>query len=294
MHQLDIFLDTRATSLANALIAALLDLDGARAGAALEELHMEAPDHASLPALGILCRFVEETQCDGLPIADALAQMEAQIVPASAALGERAEEFLRPFWRRLARQAATAAYDPACPEAHAAALWLRAGDHAQADSVADHVAGGENLADVLRWRCLARHRFGGLDAALPQVMRFAWFAPARLAALVAELRDPLLERAWRGFQADLGDLDASWFPAWFLHEHRGAELPPQAAPEHVPAAQAHAVLVRLLDLEKRGYGPALVSQRARLRSLGKTFFEFYLARRSAPVRPTPPAGGKRR
>lgn len=293
MHQLDIFLDTRATSLANALIAALLARDGARAGATLEELRKEAPDHANLPTFGTLCRFVQATQCDALPIADALAQVEAQIVPASAALGERAEEFLRPFWRGMAQQAATAPYDPACPVAHAAALWLRAGDHAQADRLAGDIPGGENLVEVLRWRCLARHRLGGLDAALPPLMRFAWLAPARLAALVDELRDPLLERAWRGFLADLGDLEASWFPAWFLHEHRGAALPPQAVPEHVPAAQAHAVLTRLLELEKRGHSPALVSQRARLKALDETFFAFYLARRDVG-RPTTPANGKRR
>jgi hypothetical protein len=280
MQQLDIFLDTRATSLANAVIAALLALDGARATSAVEELRKEAPEHASLSAFERLCRFVEETERDAMPITDALARVEAETVAASAALGNRAEEFLRPIWCGLARRAAAQPYDPARPEAYAAALWLRAGDHADADRIASQVPGGENLPDVLRWRCLAQHRLGGLDAALPLLMRFAWFAQARLAALVAELRDPLLERAWRGFLADLGDLDASWFPAWFLHEHRSAALAAEAVPGHIPAALAYAALIRLLELEKRGHSPALVSQRARLRSLGEAFFEFYLARRS--------------
>lgn len=278
MRQLDIFNDTRSTSLANAAIDALLARDGARATVAIEDLHREAPDHAHLTAFGILRDFLLAVEWDGLPVSEALLRAHAGLIPACLALGERAEDFLHPFWRRLAQRAA-APYDPACPEAHAAALWLRAGEHAEADAAAGQVPGGDELPEVLRWRCLAGYRLHGLDAALPFIMRLAWIAPERLGATVAELGDPLLLRAWRDFGAALGDLDAAWFPAWFLHEHPGTPLPVDPVPENIPAAAACAVLARLLTMEKRGHSPALVSLRAKLKALGETFYEFYLARR---------------
>ncbi|MFZ5508908.1 MAG: hypothetical protein ACOZCP_02520 [Pseudomonadota bacterium] len=279
MQQLDIFADSRDTWLANAVIDALIARDAARAGAAIEELRKEAPAHAHLSAFSLLCDFLRALEWDGLPVVEALERAEAELVPACAALGSRAEEFLHPFWRRLA-QRATAPYDPVRPEAHAAALWLRAGEYARAEAAAREIPDGENRPEVLRWCCLATHRLGGLDAALPFVIRMAWIAPERLGALVGELGEPLLARAWRDFGVALGDLDASWFPAWFLHEHPASALPADALPENVPAAAAACtVLARLLQLEKRGHSPALVSLRGRLKGLGEGFYEFYMERR---------------
>jgi hypothetical protein len=277
MQQLDIFADSRDTWLGNALIDALIARDAAQAVVALEELRKEAPDHPHLSAFGLLRDFLRDGEWDALPVAHAVRRAETELIPACAALGGRAEEFLCHFWRRLV-QRATAPYDPACPDAHAAALWLRAGDYEKADAAAGEVPGSDQLPEVLRWRCVAKHRLGGLDAALPFVMRLAWNAPERMSAMVAELGDPLLIRAWREFGTALGDLDAAWFPAWFLHEHPGTLLPADA-PQSAPAAAAGAV-ARLLDLEKRGHSTALVNLRGQLRALGETFYGFYMARRS--------------
>lgn len=280
MEQLDIFLDTRATQLANAVSAALLAMDAESGRRGLAELRAEDPGYSDIPALETLCRFIGSPWQEA-PVVEVVALLMDEIVPAAVVLGTRADRFLQPLWRDLARPAALLPFDPACPEIHGAALFLRAADYPGADEAASRVPDGENRPAVLRWLCLARHRLGGLDRALPMVLRFAWLAPDRLAALVGELGDPMLARAWCGFQAVLGDADATWFPAWFLHEHPAAVRSAGATPQQVPGALAHDVLLRLLELEKRGHSPALVSLRAELKALGETFFGFYMARRGA-------------
>src|SRR5574337_1990744 len=176
---------------------------------------------------------------------------------AAPVLGHRSKDFLQPFWRDLADRPGAAAYDARQPQLHAAALLVRAGEYQEADLVASRIPGGGQMPEVLRWCCLARHRLDGLDTAMALLLRFAWLAPERFADLVEEIGDPLLTRAWRGFLAALGELDAAWFPAWFLHDHPQAPRLADDLPPAVPAVAAYAVLARLLELEKRGHSPEL-------------------------------------
>ncbi|MDP2825336.1 MAG: hypothetical protein Q8O52_21970 [Sulfuritalea sp.] len=283
MQQIDIFNDTQATSLANDVVAALADHDDERAAQSIAALRREEPDYRDLAAFDTLQAFLEHrgkdsALADVVAIAARVRRIDEFVQPAAAVLGNRADDFLRPIWRRLA--ATTHAFDGAFPEAHRAALLLRAGDREAAETAAREIAGGQRLAVVQRWLCLARHPRFGLDGVLAPLFRFAWLAPSRLEEIVAELDDPLLTKAWREFLGVFGDLDASWFPAWYLAEHRAASFIDEAIPDEIPAAAACRRLVRILALEKQGHSPALVAQRAKLKALDETFFAWYMARRS--------------
>ncbi len=287
MRQLDIFDDSRSILLANDIAAALLRRDGPGAAAAIAKLRDEDPRHRDLAAFDCLLAFVEgevvaPEPADTPVIAALVADADTRISPAAGVLGQHAEAFLRPLWRRLA--AAGTGFDAAMAEAHPAALWLRAGDHAAAEAAARSIAGGGRLAPVQRWLCLALHPRTGLDGILDPLFRFAWLAPDRLAGLVAELDEPLLERSWRQFLADPGTLDADWFPAWYLAEHPQTPLGDTAASASTPAADACRRLARVLALERQGHSPALVQQRAKLRALDETFFAWYMARRTVSHR----------
>jgi len=283
MQQLDIFNDTRATSLANDVVAALADHDGERAARVIAVLRREEPGYRTLAALDTLQAFLEDHGKDSAPadvaaMAARVRHIDEFVLPAAAVLGSRADDFLRPVWRRLA--ATAHAFDGAFPEVDRVALLLRAGDHEAAETAAREIAGGQRLAVVQRWLCLACHPRFGLDGALAPLFRFAWLAPLRLEGIVAELDDTLLTKAWREFLGVLGNLDASWFPAWYLAEHPATPFIVEANPDEIPAAVACRRLMCILALEKQGHSPALVTQRAKLKALDDTFFAWYMARRS--------------
>lgn len=283
MQQLDIFNDTQATSLANDVVAAFAAQDGERAARAIAALRREEPDYRDLAAFDTLQAFLEDRGKDGAPvdvaaIAARVRLIDEFVLPAAAVLGNYADGFLRPVWRRLAK--AVHAFDGTFPETHRAALLLRAGDHEAAETAAREVAGGARLAVVQRWLCLARHPRFGINGVLAPLFRFAWLAPSRLDEIVAELDDPLLTKARREFLGALGDMDASWFPAWYLAEHCATPFIDEAIPNEILAAAACRRLVRILAFEKQGHSPALVAQRAKLKALDETFFAWYMARRS--------------
>lgn len=286
MQQLDIFLDSRATLLANDVVLALRrrDIPGARA--AVATLRAEDAAHADLAAFDTVLEFLINAEAlvrrcvgDAEALAQLVERMEYQLLPACRALGAAAEAFVRPFWRDLAELAESLPnLLPDFPRAHAAALWLRAGDPRRAEVAALKIARGNDSARVQRWLCLACQAQGRLRESPLPLFRHAWLAPQEFAGLIAELAAKDWQRAWQDFGHALGDLDANWFPAWYLAEHPGELFDETDAPE-LACARASALVVRLRTLERQGYSHALVAKRQQLRDCDESFFGWYMARR---------------
>jgi hypothetical protein len=269
--QLDLFVHSRAVILANDTINALLAREAAQASACLGRLGAEVPDYGALSALEILSRALS-----GWPLGST-----------SPAMGSKAADFMRPFWRDLAHAARGQAYDAAYPQSFCAGLYLRCGDVRAAARTAESIPDWERNADALHWLAVARYRIDGLDTCLVPLMRLALVAPQRPSIALAEIDDSLLQRDWNAFHLACDWLDPNeanadaWFSAWYLVEHPGVRRGTDDATS-LPATQAaHAfiAIARLLELEKHGYSAALISWRSRLRDLDPEMFAFYMARR---------------
>lgn len=293
MRQLDIFLDSHEVALANAVVAALCAHEGERAAQAVASLRAEAPQRPELPAFALLADCLALFEKPDLAALDTNAMaavvdlLEARVVPAARVLGSRSEAFLPFFWKRLAR-AAGDAFDAQRPHLAAADLFLRAGDHAAAETAARAIVGHPTHPAVLRWQAIARHRLAGATGALAEIFAAAWHHPDRFPALLAELGDTRLDRDWSQFQAAVDELDAAWFPAWYLNHHSEAvgaidaalQRYPRPADEPRSAMHACVLLAGIVELEERGHSRELIEQRARLRALDAEFFALYMRSRS--------------
>ena len=134
MQQLDIFADSRDRVLLNTLADALVQGDRAAAHAAMAALRSEFPDDRQLgPATVLIDALDGEALAAHSPVADAVAALAARRPidtllhdAARTVLGrEAAPHWLTIRWLALARRARALPFDPACTEAHAAALWLQ-------------------------------------------------------------------------------------------------------------------------------------------------------------------------
>ena len=290
--QLDLFRHSRAVTLTNDAIAALLARNSAHAEASVDRLRAEEPGYHTLDALSRLCRALGEwppSTANVVEIARAIHQLEAEVQPSAAAsMGGHAVDFMRPLWRDLAQAARAHEYDKAFPQSHCAALYLRCGDAKAAAGAAASVPNSDNNADALQWLAVSHYRMDGLDACRPILARLALVAPGRLKCTLAEIADVTLNQNWRAFETTCTWLDpddentGSWFPAWYLLEYQGARIVPVeliTLPATRPA-QALITIARLLELEKRGHSAVLISARSRLRELGSDIFALYMARRT--------------
>ena len=290
MQQLDIFADSLPVQHANALIAALARFDRKACWPALAALADVDPDHAGLARLRVLCEFVASWPAAGdapaapdsaTAVADAERTISERIVPAAEAMGRAGTVLLRRCWSDLARRSEAAGVGPQHPDAFAAELHLRAGQPRDAVRAARDLPGAERRAAVQRWLAQGNYRCGEKEASLTSALRYAWLAPQRFNALVEEINDPELVRNWRSFEDDLGDLDATWFPAWCANEKKGGatiadNFPPGDGP------QAYRLVVGLSRREHGGLCPAVYEDRKRLKQLDEDFFAFYMRHRSDP------------
>lgn len=289
-QQLDLFIHSNTVILANDTIEALLRRDCVRAADCLRHLIAEEPDYRNLGALRTLCRTLQEwpfPATDRVEITEAVRRLETDVqAAADAVMHTEAKDFMAPFWRDLANAANHHAYDADFPQAFSAHLYLRCGDHSAAAKAAESVPNSNDNPDALYWLALAQYRVAGLDACLHSLVRLALLAPKRLSRIVAEINDPGLRRDWDAFQDECAWLDPadetadSWFPAWYLVEHSDTRLAPDM-PSLKPTTpqRAYALVVRLIQLEKRGYSKALVAERRQLLDLAPELFALYMARR---------------
>ena len=254
-------------------------------------LRVEAPDYPGIDALETLTTALAtrfSPGADGSAISRAVEWLDRDLAPAAKrVLGNAAAQFIAGFFRDLAEAARGLAYDPARPQAHRASLCLRGGEWEEARAAADSIPQASANPDAIHWRCVARYRRYGLDAARVELFALAWRAPRRFASVRAELGDEMLDREWQRFEgaSDWECIDDSelpvWFPAWCLLEHPalGASLKDIEFP-NLPAAEGARLLLDLFEFERRGDQQRLVARRARLRELNPDFFALYMASRA--------------
>ena len=91
---------------------------------------------------------------------------------------------------------------------------------------------------------------------------------------------------WKN-ETPLGELDASWFPAWCAHENKAGSSVLDNLPDG-EGCSAYRLVCGLAIRERGGLSSALYEDRARLKRLNKQFFAFYMQSRSATKSPRKP------
>ncbi len=290
MQQLDIFADSEPVRRANALVDALIRFDRPVAHRALQDLRALDPQGEDVPGFQLLCNFVvgwpDSRSAANWPrnpaeVAALEEVLSEHIVPAAAVLGgEGSKVLLRRCWSDLAGAAEACGVGPENRACFAAELYLRAGKFSQAVRLAQSVPGAALRSAAQRWLALGYQGCGDAIRSRHAVSRYAWLAPQGFGALLAELHETSLDRDWRDFQSDLGDLDATWFPAWCAHEQKVDAALLENLPE-IDGAMAYRLVTGLAIRERSGLGAAVFEDRARLKRLNEIFFAFYLERRSS-------------
>ena len=288
MQQLDIFADSAPVQRANDLIAALANFDCPASRQALHRLEATDPRHANLPRYRMLCDFVDHwaESCNdpdwpSTPAAIAAEEqlIREQIIPETIVMGNAGGDLVRRCWSILAKASEGAGTAPEYSNCFAAELYLRAQHFSDVVRTAQGVSGADMRAVAQRWLGLGFYGCGETEQARRAVLRYAWLAPQRFNAFVDETGDTKLARDWSDFQADLGDLDATWFPAWCVHEKKAA----MPMLENLPGSDggmAYRLTMDLTILERGGLCPAVYETRARLKRLDESFFAFYMKHRS--------------
>ncbi|MDP4027802.1 MAG: hypothetical protein Q8P42_02375 [Gallionella sp.] len=288
MQQLDIFSDSASVQRANDLIAALADFEHTAAQLALRNLAAVDPHHAGLPKYRLLCDFVNRwaDSCNDPDWPRTLSDITAeeqlireQIIPAATVMGNTGDELVRKCWLVLAKASERIAITPEHADLFAAELYLRARQFSDAVRTAQRVSGADMRPAVQRWLGLGFYGCGKTKPASEAALRYAWLAPQLFDAFVGEMGDSKLARDWSEFQADLGDLDATWFPAWCAHEKKTGT----ATLDNLPASDgcaAYRLVMNLAIRERGGLCDEVYEDRARLKQLDESFFAFYMQRRS--------------
>jgi hypothetical protein len=287
MYQLDIFADSASVQLANDLIVALTNFDRAASQQALQQLVAVDPSHAGIPQLRVLCDFVNHwvnsrIDPDWPPTPSAVAAEEQllreQIIPAAAVLGNAGIDMVQKCWCILAESSEKACVAPEHNEYFAAELYLRGQRFHDAVRTARKIPGAEMRATALRWMAQGYYGCAESEQARRAVLRYAWLVPQRFNSFIHEIGDIELARDWKDFQADLGDLDATWFPAWCAHEKKAGT----PTPDNIPITEggmAYRLVTGLALRERGGLCSAVYEERARLKQLNGSFFAFYMQRR---------------
>jgi hypothetical protein len=290
MQQLDIFADSVPVQRANALIAALSRFDRVASQQALELLVAADSQCEGLPRFRVLCEFVDHwpDSCDEpdwpriqTDIAVAEQLIRERVMPAATIMGDAGVALVQRSWSVLAKASEAARIGPEHCDCFAAELYLRAQQFPDVVRTAQGLPGAEMRAAVQRWLGLGYCGCGEAEQAGRAVLRYAWLAPQRFHVFVEEMRDAMLARDWRSFQADLGDLDATWFPAWCVQEKKADSTLLDNLPT-ADGATAYRLVVGLAIRERGGLCPAVYEDRARLKRLNESFFAFYMKCRSNP------------
>lgn len=287
--QLDLFADSRDVMLRNDLVEAQKSRDPGACERALAALSAEFPDDSALPPAS---RLIRQLDLNPLPFADhggalqAIAVLEHETRPAAIALfgAAQAEQWLLPAWRALAIAAARLPYRADTPEAHPAALYLRARDWAEAEHRLAEIESWRRIPRPLAWAAEACFHLHGLDAAWPLLAELAWRDSARFVGLARHLAAPGLIRLLQQYEREFaaGPADYAWFPAWALITHTELRTVLQTAdtPERSVPELSCRTLIELLTLERQGRHGEIIEQRKHLRAQHPDLFDYYMHNRA--------------
>ncbi|MCX7194058.1 MAG: hypothetical protein NTY60_10645 [Proteobacteria bacterium] len=290
MQQLDIFADSEPVQRANDLIAALTRFDDIASRQAMRELVVADPDHETLDKFQVLCDFLEhwieyiakpDCSATATTIATEEILIREQIIPASIVMGVKGALLIRKCWESLARISEQAGIDPRQTHCFAAELYLRAGQFQEVVRTAKMIPGADMRSAVQRWLALGYAGCGKAEQARSAALRFAWLSPQEFDGFVDEMQDTALARDWSNCQADLDELDATWFPAWCANE----KVAGVTIQENFPVCEgssAYKLVVSLCLRERNGICRTVFEARARLKQLNESFFAFYMRRRDYP------------
>jgi hypothetical protein len=287
LYQLDIFADSASVQRANDLIAALTNFDRSASRLAMQKLVAVDRDHTGIPQFRVLCDFIEHwvisrIDPDWPNTISALAAEEQlireQIIPASIVLGDAGVDLVRKCWCILAEASEKACVDPERKDYFAAELYLRGKQFHDVVRTARKIPGAEMRSTALRWMGLGYYGCAESEQARRAVLRYAWFAPHRFNDFIHEIKDTELECDWKDFQADLGDLDATWFPAWCAHEKKAGISMLDNLPA-IEGGMAYRLVNNLAIRERGGLCREVYEDRAHLKGLNESFFVFYMKHR---------------
>jgi hypothetical protein len=290
MMQLDIFDHSRDVMLRNDVARALEHHDAAAAQTALAQLAQEFAHDDSLHASRVLVEALDRADATTFDSHEdarrARLRLEQHVAPAALrVLGASAHPWMAHRWKELAQRARALAFDAACPDVHAAALWLQAHDWQAAESAVTAIASWRRIPAPLAWMAEARLHTVGLQATWPLLAELAWLAPARLGDVAQRSPDPQLPRLVgefeRSFEGDGDVRDLAWFPAWALTQKAALreQLASAQACLHTPPEQAMRAMVELLGLEHQGRHHDLVARRKVLRDLHAALYAAYMRTR---------------
>jgi len=288
MQQLDIFADSESVQRTNDLMAAWARFDSNGAQLALQALRNVDAAHPELADFKTVCEYLARwpTGCDDpswprtpTAIQTAVDQLLTQLIPLTKKMGNAGHTLLRKMWADLANASTVANIDYTDGLTYTAELHWHAEQYAEMVRTAQQVPDADMQAPVQRWLALGHQKCGDHKMARLAALRFAWLAPQQFDMLITEINNLKLTKDWKAFQNDLGDLDATWFPIWCLHEHKADGLNLAPYPQN-SGAMAYPILIDLIAQERVGLSEAIFTDRARLKDLGEHFFAFYLQRRS--------------
>lgn len=289
--QFDFFNDKQSVVLRNDVIFALEKFDAPRAQLAWETLTQDEPhDAAAVPLLRLIVSLRDSTPAPFQSHAEmraACLEMQDIITPAAlAGMGRTAATaWLNARWQALATRAAALPYQSEYPADHAAPLWLQTRQWQAAAEAVAQIESWRRIPAPLSWMLQARLQLQGLQANWGLLAELAWLAPQRLAHVVQQTAEPILQALVRKFEEgfeDAGDADdLAWFPAWVLTERPtlAPALTQAQASQHTQPEQAMRTMIELLGLERQGRQREVLVHRKTLRELNSALYAAYMAMR---------------
>lgn len=292
--QLDLFTHCADVGLRNAVIAALCARDAGAMRDAIDRLRGDFPGDDDLDNFEYLFSefsALEQPDRSAPALLQQVERIESRLRPSLTKIigSEAARRWAEPLYGELARTARGQAFARNRANAHAAGLFLRAGELASARAAVAEIPSWRRIPEPLAWMTEIALCEAVPDEYWPLVAELAWIAPTQLATLLTDAFPSTapthLPRLYKEFFAAVetdGENDETvWFPAWLLVEHPDLLSFLRAAqPQDSRPARSAALLVDLLLGERRGgLAPATVNKRQQLRALAPAIFERYMARR---------------
>lgn len=292
-RQLDIFDDSRDQAQRNDLAQALLRDDWLAAQRVAGRLRAEFGADPALPRASLLIEHLRDREAaapasvpDAAAVLELRQRIEETLSPAAVELmgPTDAGTWLAHQWRWLAQRAHGLPWQPDQCRVHAASLYLRSGDWAEAAEAARAIESWRRIPQPLLWMTEARWHLSGMDDAWPLLAEALWLAPGRAKALMARLPDRSLAQLARRFEAEFDpedDRQWAWLPAWAPIDRPAlAEVLASASSDAETAAvRGFRLVIALLRLERAGRHHDIVEHRRQLKSLDARLFALYMRTR---------------
>ena len=226
-EQLDLFLDSPATSAVNALLDALRAGDPGEGRRARARLTALVPGHAhAAPAAALIEMLETPPPGDAAQGQEWTGRLEQEWAPAAFALfGARGAQWLAPRWCAAGRAIESGRLDPGRPERHPSAAFLRGLDWQSVKRSVLATPDYEAAPALLARLAEAEWRLGHRHQAISHWFTLCWRAPEAFRNLIAgrDFPDPAVRDAWNlaEDQDEPGsETSPEWFPAWMLlHEY---------------------------------------------------------------------------